>query len=52
MDPISELDIEAAWVCTARLPLVGFSRLLALTNYDAPHTQQTVVAGFQVIDSS
>jgi hypothetical protein len=29
-----------------------FSRLLALTNYGAPHTQQTVAAGFQAIDSS
>ena len=29
-----------------------FSRLLALPNYGAPHTQQTVAAGFQAIDSS
>ena len=28
------------------------SRLVALTNYGAPHTQQTVAAGFQAIDSS
>ena len=28
------------------------SRLLALTNYGAPHTQQAVAAGFQAIDSS
>jgi Putative transposase/Transposase zinc-binding domain len=29
-----------------------FSRLLALTNYGEPPTQQTVAAGFQAIDSS
>jgi hypothetical protein len=29
-----------------------FSPVVALTNYGAPHTQQTVAAGFQAIDSS